>query len=45
MSKCAECDLEALPGSNLCKKHQLDGRDILYLKTDIDTEGSSGDNV
>jgi hypothetical protein len=45
MSKCIECGKEALPGSNLCGTHQLDGRDILYIKQDIDTEGSGGENV
>lgn len=37
MAKCAQCNKrEAIPGSNLCPKCDLDGRDILYLKQDVD---------
>lgn len=36
MAKCIQCDKEAQPGSNLCKDHNLDGRDVLYLQRDED---------
>ncbi len=36
MAKCAQCDRDALPGSNLCAIHNLDGRDVLFITQDID---------
>jgi hypothetical protein len=38
MSKCSRCNKEAVPLSNFCPDHNLDGRDVLYLQQDTDAD-------
>jgi hypothetical protein len=38
MAKCSRCDKEAVPGSNFCPNHDLDGRDVLYIHQDTDVD-------